>query len=69
MYAQWFASPRWALAPFDAGGLAASRFARGRLVRVTDPYGGPPIHGTDGERRFAFSFTATRVAGSWAIVR
>ena len=69
MYSDLFSSPAWRLAPFDPSALAASPFARGRLVRITDPFGGPPIKGTDGERPFAFSFLATRVAGAWAIVR
>ncbi|MFO0652196.1 MAG: hypothetical protein U0326_38615 [Polyangiales bacterium] len=69
MLNDWFSAPGWTLTPFDPGALAASPFARGKLVRVTDPYGAAPIHGTDGERPFAFAFTATRVAGSWAIVR
>jgi hypothetical protein len=69
MFADWFAAPGWQLVPFDPTALAATPFARGRLVRITDPYGAAPIRGTDGERPFAFAFTATRVAGSWTIVR
>lgn len=68
-YAEWFGSPSWAMEPFDPGNLAASPYARGRLVRVTDGYGGPCLHGTDGERAFAFAFAATRVDGQWRIAR
>lgn len=66
---EFFASPAWALEPFDPGSLAASPYARGRLVRITDAYGAAPIKGTDGERPFAFAFAATRVDGLWAIAR
>ncbi len=69
MYTGWFEAPGWTLRPFDPGFLAATPQARGRLVRVTDGTGAPPIHGTDGERRFAFALTATRYDGRWTIAR
>jgi hypothetical protein len=68
-YADWFAAPDWAMDPFDPGALAASAFARGRLVRVTDPYGGPALKGGGDGRRFAFSIVATRVDGRWTLAR
>jgi len=68
-YAEWFAEPDWAMEPFDPGAFAATAFARGRLVRVTDPYGGPALKGSGGGRRFAFNVTATRVDGAWVLAR
>ncbi len=68
-FAEWFGAPGWAMEPFDPAMLAASPYARGRLVRVTDAYGGPCLHGGDGERAFAFAFAATRVDGAWRIAR
>jgi hypothetical protein len=69
MYESWFALPNWGLVPFDPNNLAASPQARGRLVRVTDALGAPPIVGGDETHRFAFGFMAARVDGSWAVVR
>lgn len=68
-YRAWFAEPDWAMDPFDPGAFAATAFARGRLVRVTDPVGGPALKGHGGGRRFAFSVTATRVDGAWVLAR
>lgn len=65
----WFSEPDWSMDAFDPGALAASPSARGRLMRVTDPYGGPPLRGGGGGRRFAFPFAATRVDGAWVIAR
>ncbi len=66
---RWFASKDWALDAFDAASLAATRQARGRLVRITDPWGDAPIKGTDGARRFTFAFMAARIDGAWTIAR
>ncbi len=68
-WAEWFGAPGFALDPFDPTALAAVPQARGRLVRVTDPYGGPPLQGGDGTRRFAFAFAACPVDGQWVIAR
>lgn len=65
----WFESPGWAMDPFDPNALAASPSARGRLMRVTDAYGGAPLKGGNTERRFAFPFAATRVDGVWVVAR
>jgi hypothetical protein len=69
IYQAWFGSPWWRLDPFDPNALAALPYLRGRLVRVTDAAGKAPIQGTDGVRRFTFPFMASRVDGSWTIVR
>lgn len=68
-YAEWFGEPDWTMEPFDPMALAATAFARGRLVRVTDPHGGPALKGYGGGRRFVFSITATRVDGAWILAR
>lgn len=68
-YADWFGEPDWAMDPFDPSALAATAFARGRLVRVTDPLGGPALKGGGGGRRFAFQVLATRVDGRWTLAR
>ncbi len=69
MYAERFETAGWSLEPFDPAALAATPYARGRLVRVTDPYGAAPIKGGDAERPFGFAFMATRVEGAWTIAR
>lgn len=69
LYGGWFAEPDFALAPFDPGALAATAFARGRLVRITDAWGGPAIQGFGGGRRFAFTVIATRLDGRWMLAR
>jgi|GEM_PF-1389467 len=69
IYQGWFGSPWWAVDPFDPNALAAVPYLRGRLVRVTDPTGKAPIQATDGVRRFTFPFMASRIEGSWTIVR
>lgn len=69
IYKGWFGSPWWKLDPFDPAVLAAVPYLRGRLVRVTDATGKAPIQGTDGVRRFSFPFMASRIEGSWTIVR
>ena len=68
-YADWFGAPDWAMEPFDPTALAATAFARGRLVRVTDPYGGPALKGGGDGRRFAFQVVATRVDERWTLAR
>lgn len=68
-YRDWFASPDWAMDPFDPTWFAATAFARGRLVRVSDAFGGPALKGNGGGRRFAFAVLATRVDGAWVLAR
>jgi len=68
-WAEWFAAADFVLDAFDPTALAAVPQARGRLVRVTDAYGGPPIQGGAGERRFAFAFAACPQEGHWVIAR
>ena len=69
LFGELFAAPSWRVAPFDPAQLAAVPCAGGRMVRVTDAFGGPPlVAGTD-LRPFAFGFLATRYSGHWTIVR
>lgn len=68
-YRGWFEAPDWSMDAFDPAQLAASAFARGRLVRLTDAYGAPALKGVGDGRRFAFQLVATRVGDGWAIVR
>lgn len=69
LWADWFSAPDFRVDPFDPAALAAVPQARGRLVRVTDPYGGPPLQGAAGDRRFAFAFAACQHEGAWVIAR
>ena len=69
LFGELFADPSWRVAPFDPSQLAAVPCAGGRMLRVTDAQGGPPlVAGTD-DRPFAFGFLATRYSGRWTIVR
>lgn len=69
LFGELFADATWRVAPFDPTQLAALASAGGRMVRVTDPAGGPPIVAATAERPFAFGFLATRYQGRWTIVR
>lgn len=68
-WADWFAESPFVLEPFDPAALAAVPQARGRLVRLTDAYGNPPILGQAGARQFAFAMMAAKVNGQWVIAR
>ncbi len=69
MFVELFADPTWRVAPFDPSQLAAVPCAGGRMVRVTDPSGGPPLVAATADRPFAFGFLATRYPEAWTIVR
>ena len=69
LFQELFSDPTWRVAPFDPSELAAVPCAGGRMVRVTDPTGGPPLVAATDERPFAFGFLATRHSGRWTIVR
>ncbi len=64
-----FADPSWRVAPFDPAQLAAAPCAGGRLVRVTDAQGGPPLVAGTLERPYFMGFLATRLQGRWTLVR
>lgn len=69
LYGALFSDPSWRVAPFDPAQLAAVPCAGGRMVRVTDPSGGPCIVAATDERPFAFGFLATRHPDRWTIAR
>jgi hypothetical protein len=69
LFGELFGEPSWRVAPFDPSQLAAVPCAGGRMVRVTDPAGGPAIIAATADRPFAFGFLATRYEGRWTIVR
>lgn len=69
LFGELFGAPGWRVAPFDPSQLAAVPCAGGRMVRVTDPFGGPALAAATDDRPFAFGFLATRYGGRWTIVR
>jgi len=69
LYDGLFSDPTWRVAPFDPSQLAAVPCAEGRMVRVTDASGAPPLVAATDERPFAFGFLAARYSGRWTIVR
>jgi hypothetical protein len=69
LFGELFNDPTWRVAPFDPSQLAAVPCAGGRMVRVTDPSGGPALVAATDERPFAFGFLATRFSDRWTIVR
>jgi len=69
LFGELFADPTWRVAPFDPAQLAAVPCAGGRMVRVTDPSGGPALVAATDDRPFAFGFLATRHNGRWTIAR
>lgn len=69
MWAEVFADPDWRVEPFDPAAIAAVPMAEGRLVKLTDPYGAPPVKGSTSERAVGFPIVVTRVNGAWVIAR
>ncbi len=69
MWSENFADPAWRVEPFDPAAIAAVPMVDGRLVKLTDPYGAPPVKGSTSERPVGFAITVTRVNGLWVIAR
>lgn len=63
------AAPDWTVRPVDWNTLRASALGDGRIHRITDARGAPPIVATAGGSTFAIDPCVSRIDGRWAIVR
>jgi hypothetical protein len=67
-FESFFRVESWSLAPL-APDLVALPEADGRMVRVVDPSGAPPITGRTADEPFAFEVTLAKLDGAWLVVR
>ena len=67
--AELFAADDWQVEPVDPARLRYAPTAAGRLVRVTDDMGQPPLRGTGGGETFASDLTVSKLPQGWTIVR
>lgn len=67
--APFFSAPDYRVAPLDPRAVRLLPGAGGRLVRVTDAAGGPPLRASGGGRRLALDLTLSRLADGFRIVR
>ncbi len=68
-YAQYFGAPDYRVAPLDPTRLRLVPSDDGRLVRVVDAAGGPPLRASGGGKRFALGLTLSHVEGGFRVVR
>ncbi len=64
-----FAADDWQVEPVDPTRLRHSPTAGGRLVRVTDDLGQPPLRGFGGGSGYETGLTVSHLSQGWAIVR
>ncbi len=64
-----FAADDWQVEPVDPAALRYAPTAGGRLVRITDDLGRPPLRGMGGGQAFETSMTVSHLAQGWTVVR
>ncbi|RLB63246.1 MAG: hypothetical protein DRI90_07270 [Deltaproteobacteria bacterium] len=64
-----FAADDWQVEPVDPAALRYAPTANGRLIRVTDDLGRPPLRGMGGGQTFETSLTVSHLSRGWTIVR
>ena len=68
-FTSYFNNPDWKIEPLDPSKLRFIPEASGRLIKVTDLNGNPPLRGAAGERPFLMEIIVSNINGTWHIIR